>query len=236
MTKPSRIHQVLTLSIVSGAIVSMTVATVAFSGVAGERDAAQVNFYEGRGTPSLDVEAGDADDIIAATGDFAEGRITISSTQGVEPANERAIEDCTQLSPTELECEGLFNGQVIVSGGAGADLLNARIIGDSEPFGGAPVALDGGQGRDELLGSRGPDAIAGGPGRDVERGRGGDDELGYLRDPARDRFSGGGGDDRIFASRGAKDRLIDCGEGDRDRATRDRFDAKAIDCEKVERG
>jgi Ca2+-binding RTX toxin-like protein len=74
--------------------------------------------------------------------------------------------------------------------------------------------LNGGRGDDRITGGPGADAINAGRGQDVARGGSGNDTL-NMRD-------------------GSRDVRIDCGDGD-DRATLDRRDPRARNCERVSR-
>src|SRR3954447_17484361 len=96
-----------------------------------------------------------------------------------------------------------------VQGGDGNDRLDAtgaRTVGDIDLSPAMQLELDGGGGRDTLLGGPGANWLAGGSGRDTLRGRGGADELdGDAPDenpfgfdtPARDVIDGGAGRDEV---------------------------------------
>ena len=73
--------------------------------------------------------------------------------------------------------------------------------------------FDGLAGNDRAFGGRGDDTLRGGDGRDRLWGRLGLDTL-----------EGGAGNDRLHARDGQRD-VVDCGDGLRDRAWVDQFDA-----------
>ncbi len=151
--------------------------------------------------------------------------------------------------------------RIKVFAGGGDDLIDARrLTGLPDSRIGFPVIrLDGGPGRDGLLGGREGEALYDGPGDDLVRAAGGDDQVGFG--PGHDTVYGGRGDDglvytspleaagghrdpadRIFAGPGADvvqddngyPDLIRCGPGS------DLLDGHGLDrgrhCEKVRRG
>jgi hemolysin type calcium-binding protein len=94
-------------------------------------------------------------------------------------------------------------------GGAGDDVLTARVAGSS---------IAGYGGDDTIVGGDGPDQINGGRGRDSIRGRGGDDRL--YGSTGRDAIDAGTGDDYVESSddtfgigRYVRD-LVACGKGE----------------------
>lgn len=99
--------------------------------------------------------------------------------------------------------------------------------------------LEGGPGKDLLLGSFRSDTLDGGPGADILRGGPTADRL--VGGPGRDVLQGQGGRDAIFARDGWRDR-VSCGTNvgrttgpEGDVAYVDRFDRVARDCEYVYR-
>ena len=240
-------HFIALAAVCATAAFAWTGGDVALSGEAGDPDVTEVTRTDGGRGTVLSAQGGPADDEIVIESIGEEGYAIVSS-QGVRAADASTEQQCTQKTPTRLECKAPFFGELSVRGGAGADVLESRISGD--PFFFAGLALIGQAGRDTLLsgpsgdfvtgglgrdiatGGPGGDSLRGGRGRDIARGGPGGDSLGFS-EPGRDRFSAGKGDDVIGAQGGGKDRLIDCGGGDDDEARRDRSDAKAVDCETV---
>jgi hypothetical protein len=87
-----------------------------------------------------------------------------------------------------------------VEGGPGGDLLDSRRLRRmGDPSGRHRLILDGGAGRDTLLGSPGNDwRLGDGPGADLVRGGGGDDTIWFGH--GHDTLIGGAGDDEITYS------------------------------------
>ena len=116
---------------------------------------------------------------------------------------------------------------VVLSGGEGSDVLDARAAGRSDPVSTGGADLDGGEGDDLLLGGASHDELAGGPGRDRLLGGAADDRLDGDGDgaaPADDVIDGGPGTDqatytgrRASVSIDLSDDRPDGGEGEADR-------------------
>lgn len=131
------------------------------------------------------------------------GRLTVASPQGM--TSPPGVSQCTQDSPTQLSCDPGFIGAI-----------TARLLGGNDTFAasaslpvvvgtvvnGQPRPLNGGTGRDRILGGARGDFIAGRAGKDRLFGRGAQDALfgGKGADKlnggrARDICSGGAGRD-----------------------------------------
>jgi|GEM_PF-4228601 len=111
---------------------------------------------------------------------------------------------------------------LVIEGGSGADLIDAQGRPGLEMFaaGGkgndtlvSPVSgdaiLDGGKGRDRLLGSPGSDFIVPGPGADTVKARAGFDQVLMEPDRRRDTVYCGSGSD-LVGHPDDRDRLISC--------------------------
>ena len=109
---------------------------------------------------------------------------------------------------------------ITVVGGPGKDTQRGTNSGDT---------LRALGGDDRLSGRGGNDRIFGGAGADVRDGGAGDDQL--TGGAGRDTFHAGAANDQIFARDGLEEG-INCGPG-RDRATADRSDIVASNCERV---
>jgi Tol biopolymer transport system component len=122
---------------------------------------------------------------------------------GIYVGRRRITDDCRVYGtpgPDRLVSSGAL--YEIVDGLGGDDRLVAR--------GAAYVGgeLDGGPGKDVLVGGFWPDRLVGGPGADTLYGGVNHDVL--VGGPGRDRLYGQGGTDTIFARDGMRD-LVDCG-------------------------
>lgn len=112
-------------------------------------------------------------------------------------------------------------GNDVVNGGSGKD----RLVG-----GGGNDKLNGGSGDDNLAGGTGNDRLVGGPGRDTSTGGAGNDTI--VGGPGRNSYSGGAGNDKLTAVNRIRE-TVDCGAG-RDTARVDRVD-RVKGCERVRR-
>ena len=149
------------------------------------------------------------------TSGAGESSVTVRSTGGSAIV---AGFQCTQTSPTQVDCPG------------GAALVADLGGGDDEFFQRARIqsVLNGGEGDDKLTGGpetdvmrgfAGNDFLLGGAGNDDEFGNEGNDTLGRRAggpgfgtgDPGRDSFRGDEGFDRLFTADGGADSVIDCG-------------------------
>jgi uncharacterized repeat protein (TIGR01451 family) len=106
-----------------------------------------------------------------------------------------------------------------------------RDRGDDIEGGGGRDRLVGAAGTDDLNGGAGADDLNGGAGDDAINGGGGKDEI--AGDRGEDIIKGGAGNDAIDADDGTRD-TVDCGTGSDDSATVDRRD-RVEDCETVRR-
>ena len=132
-----------------------------------------------------------------------------------DPSGIVAARGCTQNSETSVGCLRERKLDVIVRLYGGNDSARLKTNLPTK-------RIDGGPGRDKLVGGRGRDlGLYGGGGGDTISGRTG-----------RDRFSGGPGNDVINAANDDKDLAIDCGPG-RDKATVDPQDPRPKGCERV---
>jgi Ca2+-binding RTX toxin-like protein len=97
---------------------------------------------------------------------------------------------------------------------------------------GVASTAKGGGGNDKLYGDDGDNTLNGG---------GGNDKVVDAPDPlalvtgGKDTLIGGGGNDRLESDDGVKDKTINCGPGNKDRATIDKNDPKPKGCEKVKK-
>jgi hypothetical protein len=137
------------------------------------------------------------------------------------------------------EIRGLDGNDVIV-GARGADCLFGGLGKDRLHAGPGGDLLNGEGGADILEGKNDNDVLRGGPGADVLLGGHGSDRMdgGAGTDLLSDgtgvnSYAGGDGNDWISARQGIAEQ-ISCGSGS-DRATVDRRDRVARDCERVER-
>lgn len=122
------------------------------------------------------------------------GRLTIVSPEGVNsPAG---VTQCTQDSPTQVSCDPGFIGAITAALLEGNDTFKAS-PGLPVIFGavinGRKMPLDGGPGRDRIVGAAGPDHLVGGPGPDNLSGNGNGDLL--EGNSGRDKLKGGPGKD-----------------------------------------
>jgi Ca2+-binding RTX toxin-like protein len=118
-----------------------------------------------------------------------------------------------------------------LDGTSAADTLAGTPAGD-DVFGLAGNdKLSGGAGNDCLDGGTGNDKVSGGDGNDKLKGGKGDDKL--SGGTGKNSYSGASGNDSISARNGKKEK-VDCGSGNKDRATVDHND-KVKGCEKVKR-
>jgi Ca2+-binding RTX toxin-like protein len=105
--------------------------------------------------------------------------------------------------PTKCVRGGPGSANDEVNGDDGRDSIGGGPGGDQLHGGPGNDKMAGGAGRDRLYGEEGNDRLAGGDDDDRLEGTGG-----------RDRLFGELGDDRLLANDGAKDRLIDGGDGE----------------------
>jgi Ca2+-binding RTX toxin-like protein len=122
------------------------------------------------------------------------GRLTILSPEGVNsPAG---VTQCTQDSPTQVSCDPGFIGAITAALLEGNDTFKAS-PGLPVIFGvvvnGRKQPLDGGPGRDRIVGAAGPDHLVGGSGPDNITGNGNGDLL--EGNSGRDKLKGGAGKD-----------------------------------------
>jgi Ca2+-binding RTX toxin-like protein len=94
--------------------------------------------------------------------------------------------------------------RVSVVGGEGRDYIDLRDLAPFDAGGTFPVSIDGGNGNDILVGSKGRDRITGGNGDDRINGWDGNDWL--SGNAQKDRIDGGQGDDSILGN-GGRDSL-----------------------------
>lgn len=95
---------------------------------------------------------------------------------------------------------------VVLEGGAGDDLLQAKGFGAD-----VPVTLSGGKGNDTLVGGLGNDVLNDGAGDDKLFGGGGDDGL--TNRPGKDKLYGGHGNDLLVSSSIDEGDLLNGGTG-----------------------
>ena len=160
------------------------------------------------------VDADGVSDRLQASGTGATS-VTVRSIGGAAIG---AGFQCTQVSPTQVDCPG---GIALVADlGEGDDEFRQRAdIQSVLNGGGGDDELSGGPGIDVMRGFAGNDFLVGGEGNDDEFGNEGNDTLGRPRgslnfgtgDPGRDTFRGDEGVDRLFTADGSADSVIDCG-------------------------
>jgi hypothetical protein len=109
-------------------------------------------------------------------------------------------------------------GQTTYSGTVHDDLIFANDLGDT---------IDGGNGKDCIVGGAGDDTLSGGNAKDVVLGNGGNDTINGDNGPDT-LLSGGPGDDTINGDNGPDQ--VDGGEGD-DTCTGGRAPDQLISCE-----
>jgi hypothetical protein len=162
-------------------------------------------------------------------------------------------EDCVRLSNHKVRCHADPSEREVVAFYAnGERSVDHRIrIRRSVP---SDTEIEGGRGRDVIIGGprtdfisglrgndllkgrAGNDFIGGSSGHDTERGGPGRDDLGF-RDEGADNFFGGGGSDVLATLDGTVDREINCGPGPEDRAQVDPNEqSRAARCEDVQVG
>jgi len=153
---------------------------------------------------------------------------------------------CAPFGETGAMCSGTSIRSVVVNLGDRDDSM-ARNVLEGEVPAGARLAVDGGSGKDFIIGTTGSDTLSGGPGndsvygnggRDVLRGGSGEDRLtgfGTLYGGAGDDFieafygfgqykafpskvSAGAGNDAVLTGNKVRD-TVDCGSGKKDRAS-----------------
>ena len=167
-----------------------------------------------RGPLILVSDAAGVNDRLQAAGTGATS-VTVRSSGGAPIG---AGFECTQASPTVVDCPG---GLALVADlGGGDDEFRQRADIQSVLNGGeGDDELSGGPGLDVMRGFAGNDFLVGGPGNDEEFGNEGNDTLGRrpggvnfgTGDPGRDTFHGDDGVDRLFTADGSADAVIDCG-------------------------
>jgi hypothetical protein len=127
------------------------------------------------------------------------GRLTITSPEGVTaPAG---VTQCTQDSATQISCDPGFLGAINAQLLEGNDTFKAhpalRVV-FGVPIAGRKQPLDGGPGRDRIVGAAAADHLAGGSGPDNVIGNAGGDFL--EGNAGKDKLKGGAG--RDFCSGG----------------------------------
>jgi Ca2+-binding RTX toxin-like protein len=175
-------------------------------------NAAPNRFY---GAAGADTYSGDAgDDRFDATEPAAPERDSIACGEG------RDVVDADKLDSVGPDCEIVaVDSRVLLTNGADkfkafrSELSVFGRRGNDVITGFFRDRIDGGRGRDTLKGGDGVDVLTGGSGRD--------------------KLFGDSGDDTLRAADGERDTVV-CGKG-KDRATVDRKDRVASDCEKVSR-
>jgi RTX calcium-binding nonapeptide repeat (4 copies) len=160
------------------------------------------------------LDATGVDDRLQASG-AGVSSVTVRSTNGTAIS---AGFQCTQISPTQVDCPGGIALLADLAGGDDVFLQGARI----------QSVLNGGEGNDRLTGGpevdimrgfAGNDFLLGGEGNDDEFGNEGNDTLGRragsrnfgTEDPGKDSFRGDEGFDLLFTADGSADAVIDCG-------------------------
>lgn len=133
----------------------------------------------------------------------AGGRLVLTSPEGIVEPDGPAPE-CIQDSPTQVSCVPSYIGAIRGDLGAGNDTFTAQttlptLIGISLVIEERP--LNGGPGRDRIVGGLGGDLITGGAGADALLGFGGGDLI--RGEAGRDSLSGGGSSDNLMGGSGA---------------------------------
>jgi Ca2+-binding RTX toxin-like protein len=138
---------------------------------------------------SVDVDAGDGDDVVVSDG--LDIGVHLTGGPGSDVLSGSGASD-------RLDGE---SGNDQLDGGDGADRLSGGLDDDVLAGGGDDDLLDGGDGSDQLDGAGGSDEVAGGPGSDIVAGSTGEDAL-----------TGGDGDDVLSGDE--DDDTLDGGPGD----------------------
>jgi Ca2+-binding RTX toxin-like protein len=124
----------------------------------------------------------------------AAGRLTVISPEGVVAPSGTTM--CTQDSATQISCDpgyiGAITGQLLEGNDTFKLAQNLNVI-LGVVLDGQPRPLDGGPGRDRIVGAAAPDHLVGGPGQDTLIGNGNGDLL--DGGTGRDKLKGGPGKD-----------------------------------------
>ena len=208
----------------------------------------------GRGTNPL-LPDSDADTV----GDAADNCPAVPNPDQADYDRDGAGDACDP--PSAARCGNVFTGTAIadvlnggtlgdrITGLAGNDRLNGLAGNDCISGGAGNDVISGGGGTDSLKGDAGADRLNGNDGNDTLGGGDGNDSL--SGSSGNDSLSGGAGNDRLTGAQGtdkhkggagndvigARDgrrETVDCGSGNRDRATVDRTDT-VRGCEQVKR-
>ncbi len=129
-------------------------------------DVSQVNIDLGvNGAPdgaadTVVINATSGDDVITINGDNGKVTVTVVDEAGVTRS----------VTITNSEAA---NDRLVINGLGGDDVINATGLAP----GSIQLTVDGGDGNDILIGSRGNDTLIGGPGDDILIGNGGQDIL-----------------------------------------------------------
>lgn len=196
-------------------------------------EATTVSHRPAPGGPLIHISDSDGvEDRLEASG-AGDSSVTVRSADGKAIA---AGFECTQTSPTQVDCPG---GRALLADlGGGDDRLVKRAIIESVLNGGeGDDQLTGGPGLDVMRGFAGDDVLVGGEGDDEEFGDDGNDVLGRRAgsrnfgtgDPGRDRFQGNDGFDQLFTADGSADAVIDCGSPSFSNLVLSFLEAAAID-------
>jgi Ca2+-binding RTX toxin-like protein len=164
----------------------------------------------------LNIEATSGNDAIVVGAE--RGEFVVDADQGVETST------CTSVSSSRVRCPH-YSGYIPVFLFEGDDQLKL----DSKHVRGR---VDGGPGKDTLIGNRRHNFLYGGTEADQISGGAGPDRINGQS--GRDAMSGQRGSDTILAIDGFRDKVISCGPGKDDVAYVDRgIDPKPVGCESV---
>ncbi|WP_238366487.1 Hint domain-containing protein [Mesobacterium pallidum] len=168
---------------------------------------------------------GDGDDTFAFAAGFGHDTVYGDNTDGTPGGNSDMLDFSAMSANVTVTFTGWEDGTAsagadsltfdsieAITGGAGADTINAAADGSG-------LALSGGGGADSLIAGSGDDTVAGGTGNDTIRGGGGRDTItggdgadSLYGDGGMDTLQGGAGNDQLFG--GADEDYFVLGTGD----------------------
>ena len=193
--------------------------------------------YGGGGNDTILGDDGD-DDLLGGDGDDV-----IEGGFGSDGLSGNAGEDELDGNEGDDDIAGHDGDDVIdggdgfdsISGGAGNDYLEAGNPDPADPgiAAGLKERVEGDGGSDQLFGTIANDVLDGGGGKDLLYGYGRKDKL--TGGNGKDESYGGGGKDKLFARDNRRDKKVNCGGGNGDRAKLDHEDPNAPGCEHKQR-